>query len=204
MRQTKSNLDERQNFTTGTKWYPFFLTNSMYKVSLLLSVSALILFTRTGYVSADYSVVSNSAQLQRNFKEGKETLEYRTQVLRGFLESHNSPLTPYAGDFVENADRYEIDWRIVAAISGVESTFGKRIPYNSYNAYGWANGKYKFNSWPESIEVVSKTLREKYYDKGAKDINSIARRYAPPSTTWAWKVKFFMDKIDGVPIGFDL
>jgi len=153
-------------------------------------------------VSADQHVVSSSAQIA-----GAYTIQngdYRTQILKDFLLSHNSPLADYAGDFIYYADKYEIDWRLVAAISGVESTFGKRIPPNSYNAYGWNNGNYGFESWTESIGVVSKALKENYYDKGATSIDRIARRYAPPSNTWNWKVKYFMGKIDSFPLGFTI
>jgi hypothetical protein len=131
-------------------------------------------------------------------------VDFRTQILEDYLSSHNSPLAGSASDFIYYADKYNIDWRLVAAIAGVESTFGKQIPINSYNAYGWNNGNYSFKSWAESIEVVSKALRENYYDKGATSIDKIARRYAPPSNTWNWKVKFFMGKIDSFPLGFTI
>jgi hypothetical protein len=120
----------------------------------------------------------------------------RVRKLRAYFEKHKSPLAPYAYDFVYYADMYGLDWKLVPAISGVESTFGKHMPKNSYNAYGWANGEYRFTSWPNSIEHVSRTLREKYYDKGADTIPKIARRYAPPSTTWGGNVQFFMTKIE--------
>ena len=168
---------------------------------ILVSIIAMFMALSTKQVSADYSVVSNSANLRSN--ETKE-FDYRELVLRNYLSNHNSPLTEYAGVFIAFADKYEIDWRLVPAISGVESTFGKRIPFNSYNAYGWANGKYAFNSWEDSIEVVTKTLREKYYDKGTPNINSIGRRYAPPSSTWAGNVKFFTRKIDSFGILYSI
>lgn len=151
-------------------------------------------------VSAEVYVAGSSATL----KKSQVNSDYRVRVLKAYLTKHNSPLAEYAGYFVETADKYNIDWRLVPAISGVESTFGKRIPYNSFNAYGWANGAYKFKSWEDSIEVVSKTLREKYIDKGAPSISKIARRYAPPSSTWAGKVKFFMARIDSFPVTFTL
>ncbi len=113
-------------------------------------------------------------------------------------------MTAHAKDFVYSADRYGIDWRLVPAITGIESTFGKRIPTDSFNAYGWNNGDYKFTSWEESIYHVTKTLKEKYYQKGATDIAKIARRYAPPSETWEWKVRYFMNKIDEFPLEFDI
>ena len=80
-----------------------------------------------------------------------EPADPRVTQLKRFLESYGSPLAPFAKNFIDSADRYQIDWRLVPAITGVESTFGKRIPFNSFNAYGWANGVYFFNSWEQSI-----------------------------------------------------
>ncbi len=73
----------------------------------------------------------------------------------------------------------------------------------SLRAYGWANGNYKFSSWEESFDVVSKTLKEKYIKRGADSIDKISRIYAPPSSTWAWKVKYFINQIDPSPIVFN-
>lgn len=166
-------------------------------------VTLLILLAfKTNSVLADNFVAEESAKIKKESEE--EDFDYRVLILRKYLDSHNSPLTDSSEHFVAYADKYQLDWRMVAAISGVESTFGKRIPKNSYNAYGWNNGNYYFESWEDSIEVVSKTLRQKYYDRGATSINQIARRYAPPSSTWAWKVEYFMDKIDRIPVEFDL
>lgn len=120
----------------------------------------------------------------------------RVLQLEAFLEKYNSPLAPYAQTFVETADKYQIDWKLVPAITGVESTFGQHIPYNSYNAYGWANGKYSFNSWEESIEKVTKTLKEKYYSRGLDNPYKIGPVYAPPSKTWPGKVSLFMKQIE--------
>ena len=154
----------------------------------------------TDSVAAQVSVAEASANLRANVS----IADTRVDTLEKFLEKYNSPLAPYSEVFIDTADKYELDWRLIPAITGVESTFGKRIPSNSFNAYGWANGEYKFTSWEESIEIVGKALRTKYEDKGAVSINQIARRYAPPSSTWAGKVKFFMRKIEAYPLDFDL
>jgi len=153
-------------------------------------------------ISAKAYVAGSSAQLRANDIES--SADHRVDILKGFFTDYNSPLADYAPVFVEMADKYGLDWRFVPAITGVESTFGKRIPANSYNAYGWANGAYYFDSWENSIEVVSKSLREKYYDRGATSISKIARRYAPPSSTWGWKVRYFMNKISPLPLSFTL
>lgn len=159
------------------------------------------MFALAGFASADFRVADGSAQLR---KPSDQSVDLRVSQLRAFLEKYNSPLVPYAGKFIAEADKNGLDWRLVASITGVESTFGKQIPYNSFNAYGWVNGDYNFQSWPASIEIVSKTLRENYINKGAVSIDQIARRYAPPSTTWAWKVRYFMKKIDTMGLTFSL
>lgn len=121
----------------------------------------------------------------------------RIAKLKFYLQQHNSPLTSYAHLFVAKADEYSLpNWQLVAAITGVESTFGKRIPHNTYNAYGWANGNYAFASWEDSINHVSKILKEKYVNRGLNTVEKIAPVYAPPSTTWAGKVNFFINSIE--------
>lgn len=122
--------------------------------------------------------------------------DVRLERLKRFLTSYNSPLTKYSQDFVQIADKYNLDWKLIPAITGVESTFGKFIPYNSYNAYGWLNGAYYFSSWEESIQIVGKSLRENYLNRGADTVEKIASIYAPPSKTWAWKVRYFMEKLE--------
>ena len=128
------------------------------------------------------------------------TVDPRVTKLHAYLEKNKSPLTDYADEFVKYADKYELDWRLLPAISGVESTFGKHIPFNSYNAYGWANGGYKFTSWEDSIEHVTMTLRTKYVDRGVDTLPEISRVYCPPNPLWWTKVKFFMDKIEATPV----
>jgi hypothetical protein len=137
-----------------------------------------------------------SSAVLKNEVLGIKTLDPRVQKLTKFLQSYNSPLTDYAQNFIESADKYQLDWRLIPAITGVESTFGKQIPLDSFNAYGWNNGYFKFKSWEDSIEHVTKVLREKYFDRGLDNPFKIGPVYAPPSKAWAGKVVFFMQKIE--------
>lgn len=173
----------------------------MRKIMLSVLVAAALLFG-----IADSSRAQNISDSSAHFKtiEESESFDYRVANLRIFLEKYNSPLVSYAEDFVAYADENGIDYRLVPAITGVESTFGKRIPPKSYNAYGWANGAYKFTSWEDSIEHVSKTLKVSYIDRGAGSVHEIARIYAPPSSTWGGNVSFFISKIDTLPLNFDI
>lgn len=120
----------------------------------------------------------------------------RAEILRKYLEMHNSPLSPYAATFVSQADLYHLDWKFLVAISGVESTFGTAVPCT--NAWGWGiygTQTYCFTSYDAAIRTISKDLREKYMDKwGAQDVYGIGSKYAS-SPAWADHVVYFMNDI---------
>lgn len=123
----------------------------------------------------------------------------RVKILKDFLSKQESPLAPFAQNFIEDADAYNLDWKMVAAISGVESTFGQNIPAGSYNAWGWGvygNNVTRFSSWKEGIETISKSLREDYMNKwGTTNVYEIGRMYAA-SPAWAYHVAFYMNRIE--------
>jgi len=147
--------------------------------------------TKPVFSQIDSSAVSSAILASNLFYKDE-----RREILKMFLEKYDSPLSPYAEEFIDAADFYRVDWRLLPAIAGTESSFGKRIPYNSYNAYGWDNGNFKFSSWKHSIWYVTSQLRLKYLNHGLTDVSQIGRIYAPPSKTWAENVRFFMKKIE--------
>ena len=173
----------------------------MKNIITSITVFTVLVFISAGVACAE-NIADGSAALKTPFEASG--FDYRVENLRNFLENYNSPLAVYAEEFVAYADKNDLDYRLVPAISGVESTFGKRIPVGSYNAYGWANGDYTFESWEDSISHVSEVLKNKYIDKGAVSIGQIARIYAPPSSTWGKNVSFFVRKIDILPLNFDI
>ncbi len=129
------------------------------------------------------------------------TNDTRVRRLRMFLESYDSPLAADAATFVAEADKYNLDWKLVAAIAGVESTFGKQIPTGSYNSWGWgvftgaADGVH-FKDWAQGIAVVSEGLRKNYIDRGARDIYDMGWIYAANGDSWASHVRYFIDKLE--------
>ena len=158
-------------------------------------LSALIISLFIPQAALATQTAASSAVL-KNSVLGIKNPDPRVDQLKNFLNFYHSPLADYADCFVKTADKYQLDWRLIPAITGVESTFGKQIPLNSFNAYGWNNGYFKFKSWEESIEHVAKVLSEKYYARGLDNPYKIGPVYAPPSKTWAGKVVFFMKKIE--------
>ena len=116
----------------------------------------------------------------------------KVRNIREFLEKRNSPLAQYAEVFVEASDHYGIDYRIVAAISIIESSGGKHN-FKPHNAWGW--GKMTFSNWEDGIWTVSKGIG-KYYSRGLNTPNLIGTYYCPPNAQrWGEKVQFVMNEI---------
>jgi DNA-binding protein len=152
-------------------------------------------------VSVVYANESNTIE-QVNIEEikieeekiSKAEEEFNTKVskIRKYLANRNSPLADYAEEFVKAADHYGIDYRLVAAISIIESGGGIKN-FKPYNAWGW--GTSGFSSYKEGIWAVSKGL-SKYYAGGSTTPQTIAPRYCPPNATnWANKVSYVMNMI---------
>ncbi|MDD2823235.1 MAG: hypothetical protein PHQ59_04120 [Candidatus Daviesbacteria bacterium] len=161
----------------------------MFKKYISLFLLIFFSLTLTGQALAVSPTRLNETQTQL------EVGDQRIKILEGYLNKYNSPLAPEAKNFVEAADKYNIDWKFVAAIAGNESTFGKFTPAPaSHNAWGW--GVYGtqaiyFKTWKEGIYTVSEGLREHYYNKGLTNTYAIARVYAA-SPVWAAHVTYFL------------
>lgn len=123
----------------------------------------------------------------------------RSEILKDFLELRNSPLAPYSKNFIEEADKNKLDWKLVVSIAGNESQFGQMIPPYSHN--GWGFGVYganvrRFASWEEGITVVSKALRTDYMNSwGAKNVYEIGSIYAE-DPSWANKVNIYLSQLE--------
>lgn len=140
-----------------------------------------------------------AAQLTASLVPDKPKDE-RVEKLTAYLKYQNSPLADEAQTFIEEAEKNDLDWRLVPAIAGIESTYGKRIPTKSYNAWGWGvfTGQsfgVVFPSWSDGIAQVSEGLKKGYIDRGATTIYSIGRWYAS-SPTWAGRVSFLIEDIE--------
>ncbi len=171
------------------------------KKTILFIAFILTLALSSAHLTPIYAVEKEAGASASSFGE---LLVYQPDTrairLKKFLQSWGSPMADDADTFVEVADMYGLDWRLVAAIAGTESTFGVHIPPGSYNAWGWgiptgSQSGIGFDSWAHGITTVSEGLRKNYINKGAADLDAIGRKYAA-SPVWATHVRFFIDKID--------
>ncbi len=123
----------------------------------------------------------------------------RTERLREFFASYNSPLEPFAQDVVTAADEYGLDYRLIPSIAMQESGLCKTIPNNSYNCWGF--GVYNhtavhFDSYKDGIYTVTKALATKYKNQGLVTPQQIMTMYTPSSNgSWANGVNYFMQAL---------
>lgn len=165
----------------------------MKKEILILILSFVILFSKANLVLAQNPVPQDISGISIQSKK----LDTKAVILAKYLEKYNSPLQYHAQDFIDAANTFKLDWKLVVSIAGVESTFGKHIP-GGYNGWGW--GVYGtqaiyFNSWKDGIYTVSKGLREGYLNKGLNDPYAMNRVYAA-SPAWGSKVTYFMNDLE--------
>ena len=168
------------------------MNNFFSKKLITLFVLAIIIFlSNSGQVFAAGHSLAYSENIE------SKLIDERTLILKAYFKKYNSPLEESANDFIEAADTYNLNWRLVPAIAGVESTFGKRIP-GGYNAWGW--GVYGtqaiyFTSWRHGIFTVSEGLRKNYINKGYITPFEMNRIYAS-SPVWGRNVSYFLADIE--------
>ena len=132
--------------------------------------------------------------------KGAVAYDIRAANLKSFFRKHNSPLFDYADVIVENADKYEFDYRLLPAIAMQESTLCKAIPLNSHNCWGWGiygNTVTRFKTYDEAIKTISKGLKENYIDQGLVTTAQIMQKYTPSSNgSWARAVNLVMSYLE--------
>lgn len=115
----------------------------------------------------------------------------RFEVLRRFFEKAGCPAKAYSHVFLEAADHYHLDWRLLPSISFVESTGGKAAPNN--NMFGWDSGKAHFASPTVGIHTVGYNLSHASQYR-RKNLDQLLATYNPNSD-YAQKVKSVMRRI---------
>lgn len=115
----------------------------------------------------------------------------RQQALKKFFQKTDCPAQNYSADFIEAADRNELDWRLLPSLSYVESTGGKMARNN--NLFGWKSGDAQFSSPTEGIHHVGFRLAHSnlYRDKNLDELLAIYN----PGVEYAQKVKSVMRRI---------
>lgn len=123
----------------------------------------------------------------------------RIETIRQFFAKYKSPLEAYAQNIIEDADKYGLDYRLLPAIAMQESNLCAKIITDSYNCWGFGiYGKKvtRFESYPEAIETVTRTLANNYIAGGLDTPEKIMKKYTPSNNgSWANSVNYFMNQL---------
>ncbi len=178
----------------------FILTPILILISILY-----FLFLSYNYQSR-YSKISQNSNNRISFAALPSTenvlgdniifKDARIEIVRQFFEKYKSPLENFAKNIVEDADKYGLDYRLLPAIAMQESNLCQKIIPNSYNCWGFGiYGKKvtRFESYPEAIDTITRTLVNNYVAGGLNTPEEIMRKYTPSNNgAWAFSVNYFM------------
>ncbi len=118
--------------------------------------------------------------------------DQRTQRLEVFFQSFGCPAPHHVKEYVGTADNFDIDYRLLPAISVLESTCGVHQRLN--NRWGWDSARKGFASFRAGLEYIARQLAEGHYYKG-KTLEEKVRMYNP-KPEYAVLLKKLMSKID--------
>lgn len=115
-----------------------------------------------------------------------EVRKLKAAAIDQYFKDRDMPLYGNGMTMVLEAEKNDLDWRLIPAIAVRESTGGKfECKKADYNAFGWGSCKINFKSDAHAIETVARNLggnnpktARHYADKNVKEI---LQAYNPPS-----------------------
>lgn len=180
-------------------WFGACFFSLIFSILLLVYLSTSRL---TPVKNSDFKLYAALPGENIEFTDTVISQDARGLIIKNYFSSKNSDLAAMATDFVEEADKYGLDYRLLPAIAMQESNGGKKIPDGSFNPFGYGIYGSKavyFENWEEAIEVVAKSLREDYLNQGLDTPYEIMTKYTPPSIEkggpWAKGVTHFMEEL---------
>ena len=180
-------------------WFGTALTTFVLSLALLIYISS---EQTVSLASNTYQIYQALPETQLTISDSIAPTNARAKILEDFFRGYKSELANFANQFVEVADQYQLDYKLMPAIAMQESNGGRRMPKDSYNPFGFGIYGSKilhFDSFDEAIETVGQTLRENYLDQGLETPYEIMTRYTPQSeakgSPWAIGVISFMEEL---------
>jgi hypothetical protein len=187
--------------------------NKQKIIGFLQSFVAIPIFTIASPLTGVIPVPSPTVVLSQNNVTESSAITTKEDEIRkekaakidALLARYNSPLEGYGMKFVTEAEKNDIDWRLLVAIAGRESTFGIHACKKATNSFlGYGSCKMNFKSADEAIERVSASLGGNYtktahhYD--GKTTAQILRKYNSVIPNYPQEVIRIMKMVDGAEV----
>jgi len=132
-----------------------------------------------------------AAGLARGMSAPPQSADERRLKLQAFFEAYKCPAHYHVDDYLREADKNAIDYRLLPAISVRESTCGRHARLN--NHWGWDSARSGFTSVKAGIRYLARTLSlgPRYKDKS---LDAKLRTYNP-NLRYVAEVIHLMDEI---------
>ena len=135
------------------------------------------------------ATVTHADQRAWDMREHRST-DPRFHLLKRFFKAKQCPAEGLTQDFLDAADRYKLDWRLLPSLSVIETGGGKVCKRN--NMFGWNNGKAMFPSLTAGIHEVASALSRGHYQN--KSLDRLLATYNPKAG-YVESVKAVMTRI---------
>jgi hypothetical protein len=132
-----------------------------------------------------------AVELARAANAPAQPADERRLKLQAFFESYRCPAPYHVEDYLREADKNAIDYRLLPAISVRESTCGRHGRLN--NHWGWDSARSGFSSVKAGIRYLTRTLAvgPRYKDK---TVDGKLKIYNP-NLRYVAEVMHLMDEI---------
>ncbi|MBN1374238.1 glucosaminidase domain-containing protein [Candidatus Dojkabacteria bacterium] len=136
---------------------------------------------------------SNLSANQTARMQKEEEIMANVTKVKAFYEKYKAPMASSAEFLVRYSAKMGVDYRLIVAISIVESGGGV-VCFRPYNPFGWGNLGY--TSFEEAIATVVNGIAKGYYAKGLTTPALMAPVYNPVTPeAWAQKITNIMNSL---------
>ena len=151
---------------------------------IILAIGVALLPSRTIEIKVEHSIQEKTKSIE----------EIRIEKIKEYLEKKESPLADHAEKIASQKH-----WRLLIAISHIESQFCKRkIAYNCWGLGGDSNYQ-KYTGYSEAIEAANKLI-EKFQQRGKwMTVESMMGSYVVPgSPNWRNTVNGTLEELKNI------
>jgi hypothetical protein len=165
-----------------------------------------VTFQRKSEISTNFQPLSEMNDLLSSHKalkmEELKKIEKEREIaeaiasVESLFRSYNSPMAGLGETIVRRADECGGDYKLLVAIAGNESGFG-RIPYKLYNPFGYLDGV-QYSSWYEAVNYLSCKISVQHLAPCNNDVACVVVRYGGSDTDrekWIRNIQWFMNQL---------
>lgn len=147
------------------------------------------------------SPISEDHQFKQVPVVAQEKEDKRIEALEKAFAQINSPLEEKSAFLVNLADKHGLDYRLIPAISFVESSGCKNYPAAANNCFGYGNPLWEFDSIEAGARQVvlslTKSPRYQAYRDDPENLGTLASIYCPVNQAhWVEVVNYFYELVE--------